>query len=94
MSKGKGLEDFTRKHGPPDIGPRVLAGLKQLGESWEGTLEFMQRCGIGARHLAEMKERFAEYTVPVKDCAKRPTVVWAGTKAFAAKLRAVGTRGK
>jgi hypothetical protein len=88
--KGKDLEAFRAAHDRDFIVPeRIKAGLAALGDSWEYEGEFTRRCGIASQELPKYRDTFKEYWIetprPSGGSAKR---VWAGTKAFAAKLRA------
>jgi hypothetical protein len=88
--KGKDLEAFRAAHDRAYIVPqRIKAGLDALGESWEYESEFTRRCGIAPQELPRYRDQFREFCVePPRGSASSPKRVWAGSKAFAAKLRA------
>lgn len=83
---GKDLETFRSLHDKSFIVPqRIRTGLKLLGESWEYEQEFAQRCKLSLADFSRFREQFAEYYVEIGGKSIRR--VWAGSKAFADKLR-------
>lgn len=88
MSKttGRNLEDFRAAHDKSFIVPkRIKEGLAKLGDSWEYEVEFIKRCQLSTTDFAAHREPFKEFYVETGGGS--PKRVWAGTKAFAAKLR-------
>lgn len=83
---GKDFESFRAAHDKNFIVPnKIKAGLAALGESWMYEAEFMKSCGISQTDFAAYRDQFAEFYVDVG--GRNPKRVWAGTKAFANKLR-------
>jgi hypothetical protein len=84
--KGKDLDAFRASHDKSFIVPkRIREGLAALGESWEYEHEFIKRCGLSQTDFGAYRDQFADFWLHVG--GKSPKKVWAGTKAFAAKLR-------
>jgi hypothetical protein len=86
---GKDLEMFRAAHDKSYIVPRrIKEGLAALGESWEYEGEFIRRCGISQTSFAAHREEFKDFFVETAgNNGNRGKRVWAGSKAFAAKLR-------
>lgn len=90
ISKGKSLEEFRSAYDKNYIVPkRIKDALDKLGESWEYEIEFIKLAGISITDLARFREQFEAHIVPVKvsNGGSHRKNVWAGTTAFAAKLR-------
>jgi len=84
--KGKDLDAFRAAHDKSFIVPkRIKEGLVALGESWEYEHEFIKRCGLSQTDFAKYRDQFSDFWLLVP--GQNPKRVWAGTKAFAAKLR-------
>lgn len=88
---GKDIEAFRAAHDKSFIVPkRIKDGLAALGDSWEYEAEFIKRCGVSQTDFAFYREHFADFYVETSGSTnKRGKRVWAGTKAFASKLREV-----
>jgi hypothetical protein len=90
-TKGKDLDAFRASHDRSFIIPkRIRDGLADLGDSWEYEGEFLKRCKISTHEFGTYRDQFKDFYVETptggsRDNGKR---VWAGTKGFAAKLRA------
>jgi hypothetical protein len=86
MAKGRTLDDFCNNHDKKTLVPkRIRDALKQLGDSWEYEKEFMNRCKISQTDMGQFRDGFKDHVVELGGRnAKR---VWAGTPAFAKKLR-------
>lgn len=84
--KVKGLDEFRAAHDKSTIVPaKIKQALADLGSGWEYENEFMKRlAGVGNKDFANFREQFEDFQIHV-GAKKR---VWAGTKAFAATLRA------
>jgi hypothetical protein len=89
-AKGKDLESFRSAHDRSYIVPKkIQAGLEALGESWEYEAEFIRRCGLSTGDFAVYRDKFQDFSVETASVnGNRGKRVWAGTKAFASKLRA------
>lgn len=90
-SKGKDLDAFRSAHDKSFIVPKkIQEGLDALGESWEYEVEFLRRCNTSTTDLAAYRGQFAGYyvEVPLPGRAASNKRVWAGSKKFAAALRA------
>ncbi len=87
---GRGVEEFRKSFDKSLIIPaKFREALEALGNSWETEGEFVKRLGCSQAEFGQYKEPFAEahsIEVLVKGARKR---VWAGTKAYAAKLRGI-----
>jgi hypothetical protein len=83
------LQAFRASHDKSFIIPaRIKAGLEQLGESWEYEAEFIRRCQLSTGDFARFREDFLDFSVETGTLnGNRGKRVWAGSKAFAAKLR-------
>lgn len=83
---GKDFEAFRAAHDKSFIVPKkIREGLAKLGESWLYEAEFMKLCSLSQTDFAAYRDQFTDFYVTVGGrTAKR---VWAGTKAFANKLR-------
>lgn len=88
---GKDLEAFRAAHDKSFIVPtRIKEALAALGDSWEYEGEFIKRCGVSQTDFAAYRDKFLEFTIETPGAGgNRGKRVWAGTKAFAAKLREV-----
>lgn len=89
LSKGKSLEEFRSAHDKNYIVPRkIKEALAKLGDGWEYESEFMKLAGLSTTDLVTFREQFEEYIVLVKvNGTSHRKNVWAGTPAFASKLR-------
>ena len=87
--KGRTLDDFRAAHDKRVIVPqRIKTALSQLGDSWEYENEFIRRSGVSQIDFAAYREQFRDFYVEVPGTnGMRPKRLWAGTKAFATKLR-------
>lgn len=88
-SKGKTIEEFRSAHDKNYIIPkRIKEALAKLGDGWEYEVEFMKLAGLSTSDLVTFRDQFEAYIVPVKvNGTSHRKNVWAGTPAFAAKLR-------
>ena len=88
-AKGKDLEAFRSMHDKSFIVPkRIQEGLAALGDSWEYEADFIKRCAVSQTDFAAYRDRFAEFFLETGGSGgARGKRVWAGTKAFAKKLR-------
>lgn len=89
-AKGKSLDEFCRAHDRTFIVPtKIKAGLGQLGDSWEYEGDFIRRCGIASHELTKFREQFKDHIVEVARTSSNghSRRVWAGTVAFAKRLR-------
>lgn len=85
-AKGKDIDAFRAAHDKSFITPkRIREGLAALGDSWEYEVEFIKRCQLSNTDFAMYREQFKDFYVEVG--GRSPKRVWAGTKAFANKLR-------
>lgn len=83
---GKDLAQFRASHDKSFIVPRAIQmGLATLGPSWEYEQEFVKRCGLSLADFSKYRERFADHCVEIGGKSVRR--VWAGSKAYADKLR-------
>lgn len=83
---GKDLEAFRAFHDKSFIVPKkIKEGLTKLGDSWLYEAEFMKMCMLSQADFAAYRDQFSEFFVDVG--GRNPKRVWAGTKAFATKLR-------
>jgi hypothetical protein len=81
---GRGLVEFRSTHDKSFIVPqKIKAGLQKLGEGWEYEMAFAKIAGVSLGDLSAFRSLFDEHIVIV-DRTKR---AWAGTKAFAEKMR-------
>lgn len=89
--KGKDLEAYRAAHDRAYIIPRkIKAGLADLGDSWEYEADFIRRCGLSQVDFAQYRDQFAEFFVETRaGSSSRGKRVWAGTKAFAARIREI-----
>ncbi len=68
--------------------PRAIdAGLKALGEDFQGELAFSKRCGLSPIKFSAFREQYSAYWIEVRKTGKSPQRIWCGTKEFAAKCR-------
>lgn len=88
---GKSLEAFRAAHDRDYIIPaRIKESLNELGESWEYEADFIRRCGVSQIDFAAYRDQFTDFFINTDGSHRnRGKRVWAGTKAFAAKLREV-----
>lgn len=88
---GKDLEAFRSAHDKSYIVPRrIKEALAALGESWEYEGEFIKRCGLSQIDFAMYREQFADFYVDTGGSHRnRGKRAWAGSKAFASKLREI-----
>lgn len=89
VSKGKTLEEFRSMHDKNYIVPKKIKdALAQLGDSWEYEIDFIKIAGLSTTDLVTFREQFEAHIVSVKvNGTSHRKNVWAGTPAFAAKLR-------
>ena len=87
--KGRDLQAFRASHDKSFIIPaRIKAALEQLGDSWEYEAEFIRRCQLSTGDFARYRDSFLDFSVETGSLnGNRGKRVWAGSKAFAAKLR-------
>lgn len=91
MTKGKSFEDFrTIYDRKTNAKKRIDAGLEELGDSWEYIGEFLKRIRLATTQWGLYRVPYLEHLVdaPRTDRHGGIKVVIAGTKAYAAKLRA------
>lgn len=88
-ASGKSLEEFRSAHDKNYIVPKKIKdALTKLNESWEYEIDFIKLAGVSLTDLATFREQFDEHIVAVKvSGASHRKNVWAGTVAFATKLR-------
>lgn len=88
-SKGKNLDAFRASHDKSYFVPKKIAAtLAVLGDSWEYEGEFIRRCQLSTTDFVAYRDQFKDFYVETTGTAgNRGKRVWAGTKAFAAKLR-------
>lgn len=89
-AKGKDLAAFRAAHDRAYIVPnKISAGLLALGDSWEYEGEFLRRCGIASHEMLKFRDQFADFIVevPRTGSSGHGRRVWAGTRAFAKRLR-------
>ena len=86
---GKDLEMFRAAHDKSFIIPRrIKDALAALGDSWEYEAEFIKRCGLSQSDFALYRDQFTDFFIEAGHTHRtRGKRVWAGTKAFASKLR-------
>ena len=86
---GKDLEAFRAMHDKSFIVPkRIQEGLAALGDSWEYEAEFIKRGCVSQTDFAAYRDQFSDFFLEtVGTGGARGKRVWAGTKAFAKKLR-------
>jgi hypothetical protein len=85
---GKDLAAFRAAHDKSFIIPqKIRLGLGALGDGWEYEADFIKRCGVCNADFGAFRDEFAEFFVETRATGKTPKRVWAGTKAFATKLR-------
>jgi len=89
--KGKSLDEFRNTHDKKVLVPKkIRAALAELGDSWEYEAEFVKRTGLSSTDFARYREDFSEFYVTVSagtTTSGNSRRAWAGTKAFAEKLR-------
>lgn len=89
-SKGKDLAAFKSAHDKRTIVPdKFRAALTELGDSWEYEGDFIRRCKLSTGDFANYREQFRDFCVetPRRAGQSHAKRVWAGTVAFAKKLR-------
>jgi hypothetical protein len=88
-ASGKSLEEFRSAHDKNYIVPKKIEdALKKLGDSWEYEIDFMKMAGVSTTDMVTFREQFENHIVAVKvNGSSHRKNVWAGTVAFAAKLR-------
>lgn len=86
---GRSLEDFRAAHDKNFIVPKKIKdALSKLGDSWEYEVDFIKIAGVSALDAAAFRDQFENHIVTVKvNGSSHRKNVWAGTPAFAAKLR-------
>ena len=86
---GKDLEAFRAMHDKSFIVPkRIQEGLAALGDSWEYEAEFIKRCAVSQTDFAAYRDQFKDFFLETGGTGgARGKRVWAGSKAFAKKLR-------
>jgi hypothetical protein len=89
-ARGRNLEAFRENHDRAFIVPkRIRDGLESLGDSWEYEAEFIRRCGVATHEFSTYRDLFADFCIETPSVnGGRPKRVYAGTRTFAAKLRA------
>jgi hypothetical protein len=88
-SKGKNIDAFRASHDKSYFVPKKIASaLTELGDSWEYEGEFIRRCQLSTGDFVVYRDQFKDFYVETASTGgNRGKRVWAGTKAFAAKLR-------
>lgn len=86
-AKGKTLNEFADLHDKGTIVPkRIRTALVQLGDSWEYEGDLIKRAGLSQTDFSRFREQFAaDHSVELG--GRNPKRAWAGTKAFATKMR-------
>lgn len=85
-AKTRDFNEFRAAYDKSFIVPnKIRSGLASLGESWEPEAEFIRRCGLCTTDFARYRDEFMDHVVEVP--GKQAKRVWAGTKAYANKLR-------
>lgn len=89
VSKGKSIEEFRSAHDKNYIVPKkIKEALAKLGDGWEYEVEFVKMAGVSTTDIVNFREQFEAHIVTVRvNGASHRRNVWAGTPAFAAKLR-------
>ena len=86
---GKDLAAFRAAHDKSFIIPkRIRDALEALGDSWEYEGEFIRRCGVSPLDFSTYRDQFQDFYVDTSTQRDRAKRVWAGSKVFAAKMRA------
>jgi hypothetical protein len=86
--QGRDLDAFRAQHDKAYIIPKkIREGLTSLGDSWEYESEFQRRIMVSNTDFGRYREQFVDFFIEVG--GKNPKRVWAGTKAYATKLREV-----
>lgn len=83
---GRSLDEFRANHDKSFIVPaKIKAALEKLGNGWQSELEFAKLAGLSMTDLGNYRSQFEAFVVPItRDGSRR---VWAGTKAFANRMR-------
>ena len=82
---GRSLDEFKRQYNKDYIVPtKIREALKALGAGWKYEPEFAKDAGVSLADLGNYRSQFADHVVPLKRDSRR---VWAGTVAFADKLK-------
>lgn len=86
---GRDLSAFRASHDKNFIVPKKIEdGLKALGpDKWEYQAEFVTRAQVSVTDLAMFREQFTDFLVEIS--GKTRKTVWCGSKALAAKLKAM-----
>lgn len=88
MANGKDLDSFRAAYSRKDRAVRaVREGLKALGESWEYESDFIKRCKLSTTDFCAAREGFMDHSIEVRAKGRNTRRVWAGTAAFAKKMR-------
>lgn len=80
---GHGTQEFLMKY---DIPTRIAAGLKKLGDRWLHEPDLVRLCGLNPQQFTAHMKGFKDFIVREPE-GERYKRVWAGTKAYATKLR-------
>ena len=82
----KTLSDFRQAYDKDTIVPaKIKEGLAVLGpDGWEYEIEFAKMCGVSLYDMGRVRDKFADYIVPVNRNTKR---AWAGSKSLASKMK-------
>lgn len=87
-SLGKSVDEFRNLYDKSYIVPRkIKAALEKLGEGWLRELDFAKMAGLNPSDLSAYRAEFEEDHVVALTGNERGRRAWAGTKAFANKLR-------
>jgi hypothetical protein len=86
---GHGTQEYLMKY---DIPTRIAAGLKKLGDRWIHEPDLVRLCGLNPQQFTPHSKGFKEFIVREPQ-GERDKRVWAGTKAYAAKLRGGSNNG-
>ena len=89
-TRGRSIDAFRQNHDRAFIVPkRIRDGLEALGDSWEYEAEFVRRCGVASHEFALYRDQFSDFCIETPGTGGvRGKRVYAGTRTFAAKLRA------
>jgi hypothetical protein len=88
--KGRSMAEFRAAHDKSFIVPtKIKTALETIGEGWAYEGEFVKLAGISATELGVYRGQFEEFIVTLKGTEHGGRRAWAGTKALAAKLRAM-----
>jgi hypothetical protein len=82
--KKRTIADFKAAYDKDTIIPnRIKDGLKRMVDEWLTEQEFVRFAGVSTGDMANYREQFEAYIVPVK----RDKRIWAKTPRIAAELR-------